>query len=384
MLSEEIISYVEREAVAGQEELARLVRSLVADRAPHIVEALEGHGNDALMEPSVFAWLTGRRTDLDAAQIFYGVLLRDQRPRHVPVRTGPSGTAYFPRCGEVFGLEPEACLSLITKISGSGEMAAFEDFRPAHWLQSRALELTCRLDPLVAPILGGAECLAGTEAYTLATHLEGALSRFARLAPSLYALLLRANRRVHIYRAPQPNSFATLSVHGCAFLNTPVDAGEIHFLDDFAHQGGHVVFNAATHEQARYLRVPGATALTTLGAKDDSRSLYAAFHGLFTYSAILTVLSRAWDETSPHEGPHHELRGRIAFYLVKFHSDLDLLRAARLYAPAGTYLYEGFRDCFERVRDRYYPAIADVDLTAQPYVFSPTVYAQHNPVRMSS
>lgn len=386
MLSDEIIGFLERETLAGQEELAAIVRSLVAGRAPAIADALEGSGCEAMLEPSAFAWLTGQREDIDATQVFYCALAHELRPQRIAVVTGAAGTAYLPRCGEFIGLAPDAAMVLLPQAAGVPPQSLI-GFRPSRLLAQGALELTHGVDPLIAPIFraySGRAQIDDSEARRLCVRLERALEDFARLAPALLRLLLHANRRIHVYRAPEPNSFATLSVHGCAFLNTPHDASEAFFLDDFAHQGGHVVFNAATHEQTRYLRLAGDTPLAQLGARDDSRTVYAAFHGLFTYSSILTVLLNAWSDAHYDHASRHELRGRIAFYLVKFHSDLELMRDTRIYTPAGAYLYEGFRDCFQRARARIYAAIADVDLSAQPYVFSPSVYVQHNPMRMPS
>jgi len=74
-----------------------------------------------------------------------------------------------------------------------------------------------------------------------------------RATPVLFDALRSVTRRIVLYSADLPNSFATLSAHGVAFLNVKDDNDEVFFVDDLAHQCGHIMFNALTQEKPRFL-----------------------------------------------------------------------------------------------------------------------------------
>lgn len=244
------------------------------------------------------------------------------------------------------------------------------------------MEFTCEPDTITQPIFcwDGADVACDmVEPEPAQTLCAAALDRLAISHPTIYSLLLIANRRIHLYRSNELNSFASLSAHGAAFLNVPDNLSEVYFLDDFAHQGGHVVFNAATVDNERYLRCNAHTPLRELGAdSSDTRSLYAAFHGLFTYSMILSVLAQYLLRDEPQGRIGHELRGRIAFYLLKFRIDLENLAQSRLFTNDGEYLYQGFLACYEKVLRECYDEVRGLDMSNQGYVFDYDQFSSHH------
>lgn len=324
MLDAEIINFVAQRARAGQAELAQTVRKLVQSRAPLCFDSLSQRADKIFLQPAVFAWLTSRRADINPYQVFYAALPLDQRPSRLSVTANGYGHAYLPGFGYVAGLFPSG-RTWIDRNSLDGVFYAGRRklrFAPAQYLGARPIEFTCEPDALLQPIF----CRDGDELDCRTVEAEpaqalcaAALERLAASLPQFYGLLFIANRRIHLYRCAQLNSFATLSAHGAALLNVPDNPSEVFFLDDFAHQGGHVVFNSATLDNARYLRCNANTFLHNLGADPtDTRTVYSAFHGLFTYSMILSVLSHCLLTDAPAGRVSNELRGRIGFYLLKF------------------------------------------------------------------
>src|SRR2546426_2901954 len=104
-----------------------------------------------------------------------------------------------------------------------------------------------------------------------------------RATPALFDALHAVTRRIFLYNAELPTSFATMSAHGVAFLNVKDDNDEVFFVDDLAHQCGHVLFNALTQEKERFLARPADTPMRDFcHDQEDPRTLYSALHGLFT------------------------------------------------------------------------------------------------------
>lgn len=375
MLDAEIMDFIAQRARAGQSELAQTVRMLVQRRAPLCFDCLNQRADKVFLQPAVFAWLTSQRTDINPYQVFYAALALDQRPSRLSVAANGRGRAYLPGHGYVAGLTPNGttwihCRQPDGAFFAGSKMLRFE---PAQYLGTRPTEFTCETDSILQPIFcwDGADVTCDTvETEPAQTQCAAALDRLADSQPRIYSLLLIANRRIHLYRSSELNSFASLSAHGAAFLNVPDNPSEVFFLDDLAHQGGHVVFNVATLDTERYLRCDASTSLRDLGADpSDTRSLYAAFHGLFTYSMILSVLGTYLLSDDPQGRIGHELRGRIAFYLLKFRIDLQNLAQPRLFKADGEYLYQGFLACYEKVLRECYDEVRGLDLSNQGYIF---------------
>src|SRR4029077_13343896 len=101
--------------------------------------------------------------------------------------------------------------------------------------------------------------------------------------------------------------------------------------------------NALTQEKERFLGRPAVTPLRDCCPdQDDPRTLYSAFHGLFTYSTILWILTACAMREESSDRQRHEALGRIAFYLNKFAIDLAHLRAPGLLTADGRALHELF------------------------------------------
>lgn len=375
MLDAEIMDFIAQRARAGQAELAQTVRMLVQRRAPLCFDCLNQRADKIFLQPATFAWLTTRRTDINPYQVFFAALPLDQRPSRLSVAANGRGRAHLPGHGYVAGLVPNATAWIDYRQADGAFFAQGRKlrFEPAHYLGSRPMEFTCEPDTIVQPIFcwNGTEVACDTvEAEPAQTLCAAALERLAHSQSKIYSLLRITNRRIHIYRSSELNSFASLSAHGAAFLNVPDNPSEVFFLDDFAHQGGHGVFNAATLDNGRYLRCDANTSLHDLGVDPaDTRSVYAAFHGLFTYSMILSVLGTYLLSDDPQGRIGHELRGRIAFYLLKFRIDLQNLAQPRLFKADGEYLYQGFLACYEKVLRECHREVQGLDLSNQGYVF---------------
>jgi HEXXH motif-containing protein len=201
-----------------------------------------------------------------------------------------------------------------------------------------------------------------------------------RATPALFDALRSVTRRIVLYSADLPNSFATLSAHGVAFLNVKDDNDEVFFVDDLAHQCGHIMFNALTQEKARFLARAADTPLRDFCRdREDPRTLYSAFHGLFTFSTILWILQACVADRELSDRQRHEALGRIAFNLNKFAIDLNNLATPGLFTSDGRALYELFEGVYETVFRAHHGVARDLDVSDQPYVFDYARFAARNP-----
>lgn len=387
MLDLSTITDIEIAAREGQLELAELVRGLVRRNAPEVYEALDSATSAPWLEPSLFAWFTYPVSQLDLRQILYRWLSLPFRPQALRVPVSAYGVVLVP--GEIVfeNLPPNTVVEVVPPsnrdFSEPGQkFTSAEGITKKVFITSCGLEVCPKVDMQVQTCLrqGGAVEIfpvSGAEADDFCNNLELALRQLRETSRELHRLLGIANRRVYFYKATGLNSFASIAFHGATFLNVPKHATKTYFLDDYAHQGGHVVFNAATMNKEEYLAISPETPLREVGGPaSDPRKVYAAFHGLFTYSTIVTALGNKYCVSTNDDV--HELRGRLAFTLLKFRVDLENLGDPGIFTLQGRRFYASFRDCYARTVERFRSELHGLNLSNQPYSFDYGLFLELN------
>lgn len=383
--------YIGAELQAGQRDLAATVRQLVSNLAPSWLERMDSAEDRVFLQPALFAWLTAGRRQMPASQLFYGLTPEQNRPLEVDVQTDKRGDLAMPGyCWFATRLrnrhlrlyiEPSEPL-LCRVVLGRRYRLPVEAIATssAHGITSYH-----RIHPLLNRFCDS-KYERRTLDHSLATecHLRvaQAFDWIQVLDPVVYNWICSATRVVQLYSAEQPNSFATLSAHGAAFLNIGQDHDLLYFIDDLSHQCGHIVFNAVTREKAGFFTIDPHLPLQEMTRKpDESRDLYAAFHGLFTYTLITRMLHLLLASDHLDADQRHHCLGRLWFYLLKFFMDLQNLANPKVFTERGRLLYNLFVDCYQQLYQRYAEQVSHLDLSNQPYVFNLAAFLALNPRR---
>ena len=122
-----------------------------------------------------------------------------------------------------------------------------------------------------------------TEAHK--TQIHQALNLLRRNTPEFYKLIQGTVKYFSIFNSTSPNSFAAISYHGAAFFNTEnTIQSEVFFVDDIAHQCGHVIYNALTLRTSEFLKHPKETLLNgVIKNLDDHRTALRVLSRLGRY-----------------------------------------------------------------------------------------------------
>jgi hypothetical protein len=316
----------------NQHRLANIQRVLIYKTAPSLFDGLDYEDDRVFLDPLLFAWFTD------------------------PARSGPP-TALFEPGGRPATLD----------IPGT----AIEILTDRHSLLDRFF-----VDNSSAP--EDIEVAGTTRDHY--RHLIRAFALLHRYCPDFWEEVAFVTRYIMLFRAHLPNSFATLSAHGAAFFNVTEDCDEVFFLEDIAHQCGHVLFNAFTLQKERFLARDPMTPLADLsGPPGETRKLYSAFHGLFTYTSIGRVLSTCLERQAFDDRQAHEALGRLGFVLRKFKLDLALLNQFSVFTPTGWRCYRIFSTVYDDLQGRYAPLVNPLDYGNQAYVFSYQRFDDRNP-----
>jgi len=227
---------------------------------------------------------------------------------------------------------------------------------------------------------GQAAAVDITDAATAhASHLTKALTTLHRVWPALHEAIVGVVRLVVIFRADGVNSFATTAAHGTAFLNAALGDDEVFFLEDLAHQCGHVIFSAATVKAAENFVVAPTTLMRVFNEqRTDERSVYVALHGVFTEALIAKCLDACMTNGIFSGRQHHELQGRLAFILQRFAADLRNFATPGILSTKGEELLHALREVWRDISVRRTELVTAAAMSNQGYNFSYQRYVELN------
>jgi hypothetical protein len=363
--------------VAGEVVLARAVRDLVTQSLPEVADELRGWPDSDFLEPRLFAYFSQTSvSNVSIPQILYGNIVAHGRPTEFALETDDTGVVCVPRIGWFRTRLPNHGVILCYDAREdafmvvSGVTSIPFDLVPRFTFAGSDAELVRLPDPLLASLLSqacGATSIAQFEEQPerYAPTIANALSIIRASRPHFAATLAAAIRSVVLFDHDTAESFAALGAQGVIFLNVRKQGSLPFFLDNFTHQGGHVIFSAVTVQRSAFFIVDPDTPLSVFGLSTD-RSLYEAFHGLYTEHVVADVL-RATDEQRlvPTEDAV-ELTARLALAVSRYQQDLRLLApiSHQVFTECGLQMFTYFlRACDSLLACR--PDLLSYDLSGQ-------------------
>jgi hypothetical protein len=224
-------------------------------------------------------------------------------------------------------------------------------------------------------------------------------------SPGLYSLIELCVRKFLIFKSDsyifkdaeiiERNSFATLSVHGCAFFNAfRENYNEVFFIEDIAHQCGHIIFNTYLASEPKIYTINPKTNIATIEEVEDyneTRSLFVVHHAMYTYDCILNcfydcLINQVFKNDKHKE---HELIGRIIFTLNKFVKDFELISqrdnngVSLYFNESGMLMLEEYLKTFKKITNKFSKVLLNINLNGQPYNFSYNEYLKNNPIKQN-
>ncbi|SOB88672.1 HEXXH motif-containing putative peptide modification protein [Streptomyces sp. 1331.2] len=334
-----ILEYLTPDFHKGQQELAGVIRSLLFKSHPDIPESFD-QGGDIFLEPLLFAYFT--------------------HPQRKAVWENSPG--------ELLLRHEDAQDSALSK-----ECPARLPFKITNASHPLLRRLFCE-----AGQVGELDGIATSKDLS---SLENSWGLILRAYPEYAGLVEECVRRIVIFRASRPNSFAALSAHGAVFINASQGAGSIFFLEELLHQCGHVIFGAMTVRPERLFSVHPQTLLPGSNTPSgEPRTAYVVLHAIFTEMVMAEGFGRCLEMRLVEGDAQYELKGRLAYILQRYAEDLTDLLAQNIMSDAGLSLIEQLTEEFKRLASRHYEALRGVNLTGQPYVFDYSQFLRVNPL----
>lgn len=176
------------------------------------------------------------------------------------------------------------------------------------------------------------------------------------------------------------NSFATVNAHGIAFFNVyQEDYNEVFFIDDIAHQTGHIILTTILFDRKKYFIIDENINIGSITKNQkEYRNFYILFHALYTYYTSLLCLNNCLGNNCFDKKQSHEAKGRIGFYLKKLMLDMDRFKKVIdfyngiefVLTNDGIEIYHMMKITFTEMITKWHSISKKYDYKNQPYNFT--------------
>ncbi len=375
--------HINREQLAqNQISLADTIRMAIYQENEQLFDLLDYENDTLFLEPNCFCYFLsdiGSENKISLEQTLLGYIIEEKRPSEVTLKADLFGLVNLPNLGyiranpyEVFTLSDEEITQKLI---------------PNQFVKNSTIRLC----------LHPTDHLSYQDGVIFDEPIEQSLTKhqsqlveatifFQNNLPDFWKLIEDFTREFVVFSSPNHNSFAGIMQQGTAYFNIEnTQKSAVFFIDDIAHQCGHIIFNVLTLETNKFLKVSKDHPLNGFSPNpQESRGVYGAFHGLFTYTTILHSLNKViksgnlFDEIQCHEA-----LGRMGFYMNKFYSDLKLMNNSEILTDEGLAYHKQFLEGFNTIFQEYGKELTSFDYSNQPYTFQYNLFQILNPVKKS-
>jgi hypothetical protein len=390
----------------GKSKLIENIKILLYKEKQNIFERIDFDNDSIYQEPLLYAYFNKEnRTEIELETILYGYTQIEKRHEKINIKTDDYGRVYLPNLGWIHTESNNAYFELLTGVNGDfhlqqkNKKANFK-FEPLEIIAGTNIELLkypipllnqFYYDPYHKPVEVEIEDIANKKKECL----TNAWSLIKRLIPNQYKLIESVVFKNIIFNINPiyRNSFASLSANGIIFNNAyQENYNEVFFVDDIAHQSGHVIFYSLLYNSSEFYKIDCETIIETLhltSERSEPRNLRTIFHALYTYYTTFICLDACLNASVFKDEKEHETLGRISFYLMKCYHDIYLLETHKeykngpkeMFTDKGLIIYNKIKSTFKIIAKKWDKKTTNFDMSNQPYNFTYSKFVELNPLK---
>jgi hypothetical protein len=373
--------------------LADSMKSTMYHKAPDIFRMLNFDDDNNFLEPLFL--LKGAYDpvpEFTFGQILFGYIEDDKKPEHIKALSSEKGIVYLPRYGYLktsLGLRQvdvffEKGVNIL-RVEVEGTPVAHE-YIPLQYVENSQIEITKYNNPLNDDNYGTRENPAIVDINSAfldhSSHVLRAMAIIRECNPWYYGYILRSVKKIVVFYNDQVRSFASKTTTGIAYISARKEYNEVFFLEDLVHQCAHNILYIMTIEMDDYFAVDAKNGRINQfnGKPEDQRTIYSAYHGIFSLVNICTTLSSVYNDNILTSHKQHELLGRLVDNLQRLGRGILDIKFRDAYTEKGWTLLLSIEEQYEKLLVEYNDLIYQYDVTDQPYVFDYTLFLSKNPL----
>ncbi len=357
-----------------QTEIINTIKLLIYKENPSLLEKVDFDDDDIFLEPLLFAYFNSKKNNLFSDKMLEEVMqgyFIENSCFLINQSFNKNNIAYIPKIGYF----------------KKGENKPFEHIKIIENTNIEVLKFHINL--LQSIFINTSGNLINEEEIVIDNNLldkniasltnafrfikENSLEQFKLIEQCCKKVLMFKTKPENI------NSFATINAHGIAFFNVyQDDYDEVFFVDDIAHQTGHIILTTLFHDRKAIFKIDEEQNIGEILLKKDSRSLYVLIHAFYTYYTTFMCLDDCLINNSFNEIQKKEAIGRIGFYLNKCSKDIQNFDGIINYfqcienimTPSGIEIYSIIKHKYFEILEKWHPIIKHFNYDNQTYNFA--------------
>lgn len=221
------------------------------------------------------------------------------------------------------------------------------------------------------------------------TPLTNAFNFIKKCLPEHFSIIEDNCKKCLVFKANPKltNSFATINAHGIAFFNFyQKDYDEVFFVDDIAHQTGHIILTTLCFERKIIFIIDENQKIDQILKIEDYRDIYILFHALYTYYTTFLCLDNCIDAGFFNDKQVLEASARIGFYIQK--CEIDIIYFSKIndffggveytLTNNGILLYTKIVSEYNRIQSKWKPIVFNYKYRNQEYNFALSKFLEIN------
>lgn len=196
-------------------------------------------------------------------------------------------------------------------------------------------------------------------------NLEKAIFIIKKQLPEFYNELCFANRQIYLHDNSKILNFTTFETLGSLYFYVIDDCKLVYFIEELIHQGSHNFLYYVLHNRKEYFKIDVDNLIMRDYTKQkwDYRSIYGAYHGLYTVTKRLECFDILLSKNIFSGKEKHELLGRLADMFPRFKTGLELLNLDKVYTEKGMKFYFELTRKSEDILKKYKKLVNEFDLS---------------------
>lgn len=199
--------------------------------------------------------------------------------------------------------------------------------------------------------------------------------------PDFYKELVFANRKIYLHDNPKILNFTSIETLGMLYFYVIGDNNIIYFIEELIHQGSHNYLYYVVHNRKDFFKIDVDNLVMRDFTKQqwDYRTIYGAFHGLFTVTQRVECFDKLLSQNVFSGKEKHELLGRLTDQFSRFKTGLELLDLNLVYTQKGIEYYYNLSKKCEAILNKYVKLNDEYDLSNRDLDFRYEDFCELNP-----
>lgn len=383
----------------GQELFFDIIKQSLFDFDENIFEKIDFYNDNIYSNPLLFLFFTNEKNQISLYQILFNYFSSTYIT--FKVKSNINGFIYLSNYGNLKTLYPNSEFNLICnnreitlyldkemvnyelspfiKLNGfdKTEITSVDDFSKSLFYDFISDDFSIKdLDQLMYES-------SKLSINYFKTFIEEAIEIIKNNFYEDFLLFKKGIRKIILFTHPNLKNFVTRKAHGAIYINVKKHSSVAYFVEEIIHQGSHIIFNSVTFEPFDFFQKnPYQNISDYIDNEYDTRSLYSAFHGVYTtYKVIYSFSKLVKSQFNIESNPlfKYQILGRLAMNLRRVNSGLELIHK-EVFTKKGANLFCLINDKSNNIINEN-PIYSEINISKHPSVFEFNRFLNDNPIQ---